>query len=266
MIDRTIEYVHLLKKEFGPGHHIHLYTASLDIEAFKRLEQAGLDELRVHPSIDLWDRMDGTELGGFVSSTKMDIGLEIPAIPGTGKQLRALIEYADRVGMDFVNMNELEFSEGNWQQLKTRDLDIKDDVSSAVLGSEDVAMGMLRLDVTIPLHYCSSAFKDNVQLRKRISRRANNLALPSDVITKDGTLLKGVIDGPAEEIMTLLRSAYEVPEELMHFDEIKKRLEVAPWVLKEIAPDLQYDAYIVEEYPTADRLEVEREPLRTKRR
>ena len=45
-------------------------------------------------------------------------------------------------------------------------------------------------------------------------------------------------------------------------DEEKARLEVAPWVLEEIASELELRSFIVEEYPTADRLEVERSPLR----
>lgn len=48
----------------------------------------------------------------------------------------------------------------------------------------------------------------------------------------------------------------------MHFDKEKERIEVAPWILEEIFEDLPYDSFIVEEYPTADRLEVEREPLK----
>ena len=48
----------------------------------------------------------------------------------------------------------------------------------------------------------------------------------------------------------------------MWVDEEKERLEVAAWVLEEIAPELELQSFIVEEYPTADRLEVERSPLR----
>ena len=47
----------------------------------------------------------------------------------------------------------------------------------------------------------------------------------------------------------------------MGIDEERNRLEVAPWVLEEIASELPYRCYEVEEYPTADRLEVERAPL-----
>ena len=50
----------------------------------------------------------------------------------------------------------------------------------------------------------------------------------------------------------------------MGIDDEKLRLEIAPWVLEELAAEIdrsQFDCYITEEYPTADRLEVERNPL-----
>jgi pyruvate formate-lyase activating enzyme-like uncharacterized protein len=65
-----------------------------------------------------------------------------------------------------------------------------------------------------------------------------------------------------DEIIEFLKSEFEVPDELMHNDEEKKRVEVAAGILEQIADQLPYDSFLVEEYPTADRLEVEREPLR----
>jgi pyruvate formate-lyase activating enzyme-like uncharacterized protein len=47
----------------------------------------------------------------------------------------------------------------------------------------------------------------------------------------------------------------------MAVDGARGRLEIAPWVLQEIAPRLGRPSFIVEEYPTADALEVERTPL-----
>ncbi len=261
-LERTIHFIRLLKERLGKRHHIHLYTSSLDLEAFSRLEDAGLDELRIHPPVWMWDRMDETGLETFVHETAMKIGLEVPALPDEGKRLEALIKYADKIGLDFVNLNELEFSEGNWKKLRERGYDLKDDISSAVKGSEKLALLLLSLEVSIPIHYCSSSFKDRVQLRKRIMRRARNIARPHDVITEDGTLLKGVVEGNSQEIMETLREKFDVPDELMVFDKEKKRVEVASWVLEEIADQLPFDSYLVEEYPTADRLEVEREPLR----
>lgn len=261
-LERTVHLIRRLKKEFGPEHHIHLYTSSLDLDAFRALEEAGLDELRLHPSAERWSSMSASGLAEFKRSSRMKIGFEVPALPGEKKGLEALIAYAAEAGLDFVNLNELEFSEGNWERLRERDMEVKDEVSAAVQGSEELALELVASAKRIPVHYCSSSFKDSVQLRKRIKRRALRVALPSDLITEEGTLLKGVVEGPMDEIAAMLRDQLEVPEELFRKDEEKKRVEVAPWVLEEIFPQLPYESFLVEEYPTADRLEVEREPLR----
>jgi len=50
----------------------------------------------------------------------------------------------------------------------------------------------------------------------------------------------------------------------LFLDKDRNRLEIALWVLEKIATGLKrqgYDCYMIEEYPTADRLEVERSPL-----
>src|SRR5207249_4230293 len=41
----------------------------------------------------------------------------------------------------------------------------------------------------------------------------------------------------------------------------RKRLEIAPWILEKLAPKLHRPAFLVEEYPTSDGLEVERTRL-----
>lgn len=261
-LDRTLHFIRLLKRELGRRHHIHLYTSSLDVEAFRQLEGAGLDELRLHPPLERWGELDGTGLREFVASTRMKVGLEVPALPGEEDRTARLIAWAEEAGLDFVNLNELEFSEGNWDQLQRRGLEVRDEVSSAVRGSEEAALRRLAREGGIPVHYCSSRFKDSVQLRRRIMRRARRIARPSDVITADGTLLKGVVEGPLDEVVRYLHEEFDVPDDMIYKDKEKKRVEVAPWVLEQIADQLPFAAFLVEEYPTADRLEVEREPLR----
>ena len=261
-VERAVSLIALLKREFGEGHHIHLYTSTIDPKAFTRLEEAGLDELRLHPRLALWDSMEDTPLRAMVRELGMEVGLEVPAIPGMERELKLLIEFADRIGLRFVNLNELEFSETNCDALLRRGFEVKDDLSSAVKGSQELAMEMLSLDLDIPRHYCSSSFKDRIQLRRRIMRRAENVALPLDIITDDGTLYKGVVEtGDLIGLVDILIHDFDVPDDLVRIDQEKNRVEVASWVLEEIADELEVPAYLVEEYPTADRLEVEREPL-----
>ena len=68
------------------------------------------------------------------------------------------------------------------------------------------------------------------------------------------------------QIQNELVKRYDVPNKLITLNRKSTRLEVASWVLQELKNELPEDilhrSYIVEEYPTADRLEVERIPLK----
>jgi pyruvate formate-lyase activating enzyme-like uncharacterized protein len=265
-IDRTVASIRALKRHFGPEHHIHLYTSTVSPGRIDRVARAGLDEIRFHPPPGQWPRLHRSEFADAFRRARrrsMSVGMEIPVVPDGVEDLRKAITFADDAGLDFVNLNELEFSETNWRSLRLRGFDVKGDVASGVAGSEGLARELLGMDVSVPLHYCSSAFKDGVQLRRRIARRARNVRKPHELLTRDGTFLKGVVetDDP-EGVAESIAQRFEVPAELLWNDVDKGRLEVAAWVLEEIAPELELECYIVEEYPTADRLEVEREPLR----
>ncbi|MFA6869653.1 MAG: radical SAM protein [Methanomethylophilus sp.] len=261
-LDRTEHFIRLLRQHFGPQHHIHLYTSVINLTNAKRLEAAGLDEIRYHPREELWRQMDRTELKDIVAGTGMDVGLEVPALPGRNTDLNILMDYAAAVGVKFVNLNELEFSESNWSMMSDHNYEVKDELASAVKGSEETALAVLVAHPDQRIHFCSSSFKDGVQLRHRLHRRAEHIAKEYDVVTPDGTLIKGLVY--ADDLAAAadyLRQEYEVPDSLMHIDGERHRLEVASWVLEEVGKELPFKCYVVEEYPTADRLEVERTPL-----
>ncbi len=265
-VDRTVESIKALKKEFGKAHHIHLYTTQTDARKIEKVAKAGLDEIRFHPPLALWGRLDGSPYAKAAALAKklgLEAGLELPVVPGKGKDLVSAIKFAEDAKLDFVNLNELEFSETNWRALRKIEFDVRDDISSGVMGSQKLAFDLLRLDTDVPLHYCSASFKDGVQLRRRIMRRAKNVRRPFEVLTKDGTFLKGIIE-TKEFSMTAahILKEFDVPGDLIRANAAKGRLEIAPWVLEEIAGELDLPSYIIEEYPTADRLEVERIPLK----
>ena len=58
-----------------------------------------------------------------------------------------------------------------------------------------------------------------------------------------------------------MKDQYDVPDELIFIDSERNRIEIASWIVEELADELPFKCYISEEYPTADRLEVERIPL-----
>jgi len=262
VMDRTVRYIRLLKEHFGPGHHIHLYTATVDREKFLRLQEAGLDELRLHPPIERWRELEGLGIAEAVEGLDMMVGFEVPAVPGELEGLLSLCRHAAEIGLDFVNLNELEVSETNCQALLGRDFHVRSDVSSAMQGSMETSWQVMEeTGDAVPVHFCSSSFKDQVQLRERLKRRAKRMARPMDLITSEGMVLLGVIETEDLEAAVRALEEQEVPPELYQSDEKRKRLEVASWVLEDLADVLPFRCYLVEEYPTADRLEVERQPL-----
>ena len=259
---RTVRYIRMLKNKFGREHHIHLYTSGrFSASWIGILAKAGLDEIRFHPAPSTWSRFEKTGVALMLRKAKdcgMDAGAEVPAIPGKERGLSALARSLGTVGADFLNLNELEYSQTNHEKLNDRGFSVRDDISAGVLGSEETARRVLEgFDGETALHYCSSGFKDGVQLRRRIMRRAKNVARAYEVITPDGTLLKGIIEGPPS-LLRRLRKEFCVPARLSRYDRRRRRVETAPWVLEKAASAFRGRSFIVEEYPTADGLEVER--------
>ena len=286
----TLEAIRLLKATFGDKHHIHLYTTGdFDPKYIDKLAAAGLDELRFHPPLAQWDKVNRKfeNLLKIAVKSDLSVGAELPVLPGYETNITQFAKYIDSCGAEFLNLNELEFSESNWESCKTHGYFQKNPMSNSVKGSEESAFQLLQEfaalnDFELDVHYCSALFKDRQQLRNRLLRRAKNVIQPHYVLTDDTTFLLGIVEpGNTGDIKVLekLRAAFKlkfkVPSKLMKLDYEMHRLEVAPWVLHALKDELIKDDlpkddlfksvagqyYIIEEYPTADRLEVERIPL-----
>ena len=256
----VIESIRALKREFGQDHHIHLYTGSKPgPAALAGLAEAGLDEIRFHPPTSEWSKP------GWLYKTLVDAGalgllagVEIPAIgPAPG-----IVDAVMRAEA-FLNLNELEFTETNERDLQLLGFRA-DDFGSGAVGSE-LAAEKFKVE-GLRVHYCSSAFKDAVQLRERLKRRAERTARPFDLRTDDGTIIYGIILpgegtaglGPAAETL----AALGVPEEM--YAPSQGRIEIAGWILEDIVRDLKpmgWELALEERYPLKGGPVVERIPL-----
>lgn len=258
-----------LKREFGEDHHIHLYTgARPGPSSLRDLAEAGLDEIRFHPPASEWSEP------GWLSETLREAksagllaGVEIPAIGPAPGIVEAVLK-----NDAFLNLNELEFSETNQSALRALGFRSQD-YGCGAIGSEAVALEHFRVE-GLRVHYCSSAFKDAVQLRERLKRRAARTARPFDLATEDGTLIFGVIE-PADRVgagvgvgagavsLAVERLAgLGVPEEMYILSE--GRIEIAGWILEDMVPDLDglgCKLALEERYPLEGGPVVERIPL-----
>ena len=87
------------------------------------------------------------------------------------------------------------------------------------------------------MHFCSSTYKDAVQLRKRFQRIAKNTAREFDEVTEDGTLVYGVIEGGDQELAEETLQNMEIPSEL--FEVKDGKIEIAWWVLEELKEEIK---------------------------
>lgn len=280
--ERTLSAIRKLKGTFGGKHHIHLYTSvALSESMAQALALSGLDEIRFHPPMHIWSSFEHLGPGAsggdpgdaalfhdaitYCVRSGMDVGIEIPSVPDGSGDLKAVISYALRSGIDFININELESSHTNSEAFRVRGYSLVDD-SMAVSGSREHALhaieegSKLHPGSRAVLHLCSSIYKDSVQLRNRLKRTAKNVRRPYELVTEDGTLLVGVIEtmDPTGSV-SYLSSHLGVPEDMMEPDGDSVR--IAPWILSEISAYLKEECYISERYPTYDALEVERIPV-----
>jgi pyruvate formate-lyase activating enzyme-like uncharacterized protein len=274
--DRTRKYIELLKNEFSEKYHIHLYTSGLkNNEYISDLIHTGLDEIRFHPMPNQWKNMENSVLKKSIQNAvnnSADIAIEIPSIPGYKEDIISLIKWASNNNVDYINLNELEFSERNVDVFIKKQYDVKNDISSAVKQSQKTAYEIIEKifenDLEIGAHYCSSSFKDGIQLTNRIRRRAKNIANSNDIITEEGTILKGIIESTVNNSLTsiikILKEQYNLTEIEYKINKDQNRIELHIETLEKISKNFSkkgIKCFIIEEYPTADKLEVERIPL-----
>jgi len=242
VIDRVVEYCTLLKSHFGKSHHIHIYTAKAPTaDELDRLS-GQIDEIRLHPPRECWEDIVASE---YVMAARLakergfETGFEVPALPGL-EHLEPALPY-----LDFLNINELEWGESNADAMRGRGYTLADDVHNAIAGARDWAEDLLK---NRKVHWCSSSFKDAVQLRKRLKRIADTTARPFDEVTDDGTIVYGVVE-PADSDRESCRRFCSEEFEPGHYADLGDRIETAWWLLAEAKDYLPGKKYVVERYP-----------------
>ncbi len=252
---RVLHYIQLLKSEFGAEHHIHLYTSiAPNKETLTALADAGLDEIRFHPPQEMWDSLENSAFADSIATAielGMSAGIEIPAIEGA----EGVLPLLDAVG-GFLNLNELEFSDTNADAMHLRGYELVDDISNAVANSRACAQKLVAHASNV--HFCSSRYKDAVQLRKRLLRIANKTARAFDGITDDGTIVVGVIESEDHDTVFEVLREMEVPDDMFEIND--GIIEIAWWILEDIAEDIKRAGgtlSIIERYPFENGLVVE---------
>jgi pyruvate formate-lyase activating enzyme-like uncharacterized protein len=267
-IERVVKTLKALRETFPGKLHVHLYTTTqpyVNELSLSKLLDVGIDELRFHPNLEVVDELAPLRLAidmGFKA------GLEIPAIPGFEGRICRAIERAEKLGAAFVVINELEMTESNALALQVRGFKLKAGSVSAVQGSWETAMALLRSVEELGLngHFCPAYIKDSAQFRNRLRRKARSIAMPHEVVTRDPLLVKGVIEPPeGSSLEEALRRIKSIAPELHVYVNVNRNwLECNYKELKKLSKQLKSMGFrlsIVGELPTSFREQVMLKPI-----
>tara|TARA_B100000959_G_scaffold229474_1_gene245179 strand:+ start:419 stop:1384 length:966 start_codon:yes stop_codon:yes gene_type:complete len=274
--ERTLEGISRLKEEFGTDFHLHMYTSiAFRPEWAIEFADAGLDEIRFH-LLDL-DASKYQNVIAACSEAGMLTGVEVPCEPDKGPELLELLETLREFKISFLNLNELEITVGNHDNMELRGFNLSTEITAGAAGSAELAVLMrervaaAELGVPDPtdggqrepygfhLKFCTAVFKDAGQLRRRFLRRGEAVIAPHEVLTEDGTLMFGAIEASEEskeDWMRELVSVTGLPQRFLLWDSENSRIEMPLVVAESIASEVDALVSMVEVLPTHDRPEV----------
>ncbi len=242
-LEKTLRFAELLK---GLGLHIHLYTSlpakDRTIERLSRF----VDEIRFHPvkPLKLYEKPVR-----LAKKLGMEVGIEVPAL----KFDERLADFVNSMDI-FMNLNELEFSATNQDELLRRGFEPGEFFEAK--GCNLIAEKYL--ETVEKFHYCTALFKDKAQMRRRFIRMAMNLP-DFYAVTRDGTVVCGCVEtDDVQRLIALLdgeKVEYVVLGNIVEFSaEDAERLS-------EVLKAEGFSVSIVERYPTSKRIVVEKIPL-----
>ena len=259
-LEKTLEAVRQLKSAFGPEHHIHAYTSiPFDPDRAADFGQAGLDEIRFH-------LLDGTTAKYRATMEAcaqhgIEVGVELPCEPDKETQLFSLLDELATVPVAFLNLNELEITVGNQENMDVRGFNLSGGITAAAEGSAELALRLKEAAADKPYHlkFCTAKYKDAGQLRNRFKRRGQATLRPYEVLSDDDTILFGAIPTSLEDAqddMEELRAEVGMADGWLRYDAAHQRIELPLSLAEDLAEVLEVPVLLVEVHPTHERLEV----------
>ncbi len=259
-VEKSIEAVSQLKQHLGTEHHIHMYTSiPFDVGLAQRFAEAGLDEIRFH----LLDGRPTKYLRTMHACHEhgITVGVELPCEPDKEESLFSLIDELEDTPISFLNLNELEITVGNQDNMDVRGFNLSSSMSAAAEGSAELALRLKEAGKSKSFHikFCTAQYKDAGQLRNRFKRRAEMTLRPYESLTEDDTIIFGAIP-------TALEDAHDDVEEIklmcgltdgwIRYDASEERIEIPVALAEELAEIFTVPVQVIEVHPTHERLEV----------
>lgn len=251
-LDRTIKYAKIAKQKFGKSFHIHIYlpTKFVNKNNLKKLSKY-IDEIRFNPEMtsnnnkEVWNKdIEKIKLASLFWK-KQNIGIELPMIPNKKKDyLDFILKLKDNIG--FVNLNEFELSETNMKivvkkyKLNSGGYTIKESIKAGLWLINEIKKRKIKINI----HLCTASLKNNFQFKNRL--KLHNI-LPFGHRTKEGMV----------EYLVVYK---KIKNKESYYDKQKKRTNLSEKLANQLLEKGE-KVFLIEEFPTFDRIEVEKQDL-----
>ena len=257
---KTVQAIKSLKRAFGDEHHIHCYTSiPIKAEQAAKLGEAGLDELRFH-LLDLSLKKYEQSVRS-ANQAGISVGVELPAEPDKEDKLMSLLVELNNSPVEFLNINELEITIGNQNNMDVRGFNLAGAITAAAEGSAELGLKLKNAakDMNFHVKFCTAKYKDAGQLRNRFKRRGEATLRPYEILSDDDTILFGAIPCNLEDAADDIKELSEtlgLVDGWIRYDASAQRIEMPLSAAEYIARYLNVPVQMVEIHPTHERLEV----------
>jgi uncharacterized protein len=225
---RLLAHITAIRKEFGQSFYLWMYTNGdlLDRKILTRLRDAGLNEIRVDISARNYDLAPVALAKKYIPM----VTVEIPAIPEDLDRLKRTVPKMEAIGVDFLNIHQLQACEFNYQAFRQRRYHFLHQQGVPVFESELAALEMLvfamKHSLHLPIQYCCVAYKDRFQGRGLRMRRAQRVRRSFEEITPAGYFRFFCVSDSTVQMERMVHRLQEAhcPSSLWHCDERRTRL------------------------------------------
>ena len=250
-LKKTLLYARALKNNFKDFHiHIYLSTKLVDEKNLKKLAEF-VDEVRFHPEfLSSKEKFDEDVLKVKMAKKfwkRGNIGLEMPMIPGREVEMLEFILKV-RESIDFVNLNELEIGDTNFDyivnefSLDKEGYTVRWSIKKGLWLMKEIEKANGKLKV----HLCTAKTKNWHQYKNRLK---NHTIMEFGKRTSDGTVIYFYTKSDVSD---------KIKKEDYFHDLQKKRYILNPKIVNQI----NCEVFRSEEYPTLDGDEVELEKIK----
>jgi uncharacterized protein len=229
VLDRLLSHITAIRQEFWNSLYLWMYTNGdgMDRSALKKLQDAGLNEIRFNLSARKYDLAPVVLSKEYIPT----VTVEIPAIPEDFDLLKDMVGEMESAGVNFLNLHQLDANEYNYKALSQRNYHFLHQPLIPVFESELCALKLLVFarehGVQLPINYCCSAYKDRFQGRDRRTRQSRVILKGFEEITSAGYIRSFWVRDFRDKIESMVRRLEEAhcPAGLWQCDE--KKTEVA---------------------------------------